>query len=230
MKSSLEQTQKNLIQSILQPKNKSQKTGLSIYQTAYKIRLLESLSADFSLTQKILGKKSFQKIILKYIYNSPSQFSDLLDYSNHLPQFVKSQKEYNKVWPWLVDFLNFEILLNKTAFHHKDSIAQTQITEDTKIYISPSLCILKTRYDFDLLIQKRKVKRKATLLRVSASQNKSNWKELSPAEYKFLNKLQALKKPLKIKNLNKYIPKSLENSISDLFSEWVQEGVIELYN
>lgn len=62
---------------------------LSIYQEAYQIRLLESLRDDFSKLENFLAEEQFEKLAQNFIRTNPSTFSNLAEYSEKFPNFVK---------------------------------------------------------------------------------------------------------------------------------------------
>lgn len=61
---------------------------LEIYQNAYFIRLEESLRADFSETESLLGDDRFGELAISYIEETPSRFRDISEYGAGFPNFL----------------------------------------------------------------------------------------------------------------------------------------------
>lgn len=61
---------------------------LSIYQTAYQLRMVESLRDDFSSVSDHLGD-AFDALALKFLSENPSKYQNLAEVSQHFPDFIK---------------------------------------------------------------------------------------------------------------------------------------------
>lgn len=62
---------------------------MSIYQEAYQSRLVGSLQDDFSRVKGLVGEVEFEKLALNFIKITPSTASNLAEYSEKFPNFVK---------------------------------------------------------------------------------------------------------------------------------------------
>jgi hypothetical protein len=66
---------------------------MEIYQNAYRIRLIESLSDDFENVESALGTEEFEKFAWEFIKHSPSKERNLAEYSQYFPEFLKAKSE-----------------------------------------------------------------------------------------------------------------------------------------
>ena len=62
---------------------------IGIYQDAYRIRMLESLRDDFSRVEEQLDSAEFDRLAQAYIFEFPSRYASLAEFSQHFPEFLK---------------------------------------------------------------------------------------------------------------------------------------------
>ncbi len=75
--------------SIVQTEAVSVDTRLGIYRDAYKLRLIESLSANFPALYAYLGTEEFNKLATYYIEAHPSCYRSIRWYGDLLSEFIK---------------------------------------------------------------------------------------------------------------------------------------------
>ncbi len=91
---------------------------LSIYGNAYRSRLIEALSIDYSALHNLLGNDEFHQLGLDYIEFYPSTYYSLRWFGQNLPHFLKTDETYkNRVW--LGELAEFEWTF-VNAFDAKD--------------------------------------------------------------------------------------------------------------
>lgn len=92
-------------------------TRLSIYQDAYVLRLIESLSANFPCLYAYLGTEKFHQLAKAYILAHPSSFRSIRWFGDVFGIFIK---RYYAEYPYLAELADFE--WNMTlAFDAEDS-------------------------------------------------------------------------------------------------------------
>ncbi len=82
---------------ILNKNPKSAEDRLSVYRQAYTQRLSTSLMEDFILTARKMGDVQFNSVIQDYIEQNPSQYSNLAEYSQDFPRYLKQR--YSEFYP-----------------------------------------------------------------------------------------------------------------------------------
>lgn len=68
----------------------SQQQRLDIYHHAYRLRLMDVLKNDYPALALLLGENDFEKMLLDYIAQHPSQHPSLRWLGAHLPGFLRS--------------------------------------------------------------------------------------------------------------------------------------------
>ncbi|HPI41280.1 MAG TPA: putative DNA-binding domain-containing protein [Pseudobdellovibrionaceae bacterium] len=241
-KNNLNLTQKYLIKNLLDPQNKSKdllskfngtsqqiKTGMDVYKNAYRLRLIESITSDFQYSIKALGVRKFNSLCLTYIYNQPSEFHDLLDYSHQFPEFLKKNKKLILKTPWIISLLLFERALNLISLgSSKSNSKSNSILETSQIQLKSSAQLLTSTYDLNKAISHQRIKalpKIKTYYRISKSGSKIYFPKISKAEYLILKKLESKHS---ISELSHSISSKTLNHLSGWFSDWIKEGVIEI--
>lgn len=69
---------------------------LGAYYNAYRIRIIDALSTDFSGLQKELGEEEFENLILDYLKLYPSEHPSIRWVGRHLVEFLKHSQHENK--------------------------------------------------------------------------------------------------------------------------------------
>lgn len=91
---------------------------LTIYQDAYKIRLLLALDDSFPALHKLMGDEQFQDIGLKYLTHSPSRHKSIRDFGDSLAEYIIQHTTYHAKYRYC-EMAQFEWQL-KFAFDAAD--------------------------------------------------------------------------------------------------------------
>jgi hypothetical protein len=67
---------------------------VDIYHGMYLIRMEEALQSDYRGVQEFLGNRGFRKLVANYVQSFPSRSFTLNRLSDHLPEFILSQKGF----------------------------------------------------------------------------------------------------------------------------------------
>jgi hypothetical protein len=78
---------------------------LSIYSSAYRLRLQDALEANFPMLQTHLGPQSFATIAHEYIDAHPSSYVSIRSFGTHLPHWLEMHRS---AAPWLHELACFE--------------------------------------------------------------------------------------------------------------------------
>ncbi|MGZ3823854.1 MAG: HvfC/BufC N-terminal domain-containing protein [Bdellovibrio sp.] len=71
----------------------SNERRLEIYQDAYEIRMVESLSEDFPNVEKEIKSDVFEKLALEFLKKHPSRYRNLSEVSQNFPEFLKDKSK-----------------------------------------------------------------------------------------------------------------------------------------
>jgi hypothetical protein len=82
---------------------------LSIYAEAYFARILETLTADFSLVGQSIGEAAFTKLIADYLKQHPSAETNIGEVGRHLPSFL-TEHEFSQDIQFLPELARLEWL------------------------------------------------------------------------------------------------------------------------
>jgi Putative DNA-binding domain len=104
---------------------------LSIYSTAYRLRLQEALAANYPMLCVYLGKEAFDALALEYLGAHPSRHVSVRAFGLHLTEWLRTQRSEE---PWLAEFARLEWALG-CAFDAPDTAA---ISVDTLAQIEPA--------------------------------------------------------------------------------------------
>lgn len=104
---------------------------LSIYATAYRLRLQEALAANFPMLCVYLGQEAFDALALDYLAAHPSRHVSVREFGVNLAQWLLAQRSDE---PWLADFARLEWALGR-AFDALDAAA---ISVDALAQIEPA--------------------------------------------------------------------------------------------
>jgi hypothetical protein len=86
------------------------KARLSIYGSAYRIRLHQALETDHEMSAWYLGDEQFAEMAEAYIRKHPSTFKSLRDFGRALPDFLRREPPYDQL-PVLAELAAFERLM-----------------------------------------------------------------------------------------------------------------------
>jgi len=115
------QQHNNINELTLETDKFSRQQRLAIYQNAYQLRLIEALQNDYPALHLMLGDQVFEKLILGYIEQHPSQHPSLRWVGEKLPHFLRNHpewQEHRQLWE-LAEFEWAQI----TVFDAQDSKA-----------------------------------------------------------------------------------------------------------
>jgi len=112
-----------LINSIAQQGQLESRERLSIYQTAYRIRLTQVIEQDHEQLGKYLGDDLFDVMVEGYLKAYPSVNNSLREFTANLPRFLSESKPF-KQHKILADIAQFERLLLH-AFDATDDLTLT---------------------------------------------------------------------------------------------------------
>ena len=104
--------------SIVQTETVSIEQRLAIYKDAYKLRLIESLTASFPAVCEYLGTKAFEEACNSYIDTYPSSYRSIRWYGDRLAEFL--QDYYDEKYSFLAEVADFEWKMT-LAFDAPDS-------------------------------------------------------------------------------------------------------------
>lgn len=96
---------------------------LSIYQTAYRQRLRETLDTDHELLGLYLGDKLYDQLVASYITAFPSAYRSLRHFADQLPEFLATAQPFSD-YPTVSELARFERCL-MTAFDAQDAEPMT---------------------------------------------------------------------------------------------------------
>src|SRR5271169_3871999 len=108
----------DIVQGIHPDTRVSAEDRLGIYATAYRLRLLEALDADYPGLHVLAGDEEFDAIGRAFIAAQPSVFYNLRWYGGDLPRFLRNSDEYRQ-YGVLAEMADFEWAL-VTAFDAPD--------------------------------------------------------------------------------------------------------------
>ena len=83
------------------------KRRLSVYQDAYEIRLLNSLTDDFESLVSYLGENDFNQILRSFVNQSPSKTYNLGEYSVQFLKWLSAHKNYQ--FPLIYDIAKWDL-------------------------------------------------------------------------------------------------------------------------
>ena len=92
---------------------------LSIYTSAYRLRLIEALGANYPMLQTHLGQDWFGELALAYLDDHPSTYVSIRAFGMRLPEWLARHRPTE---PWLTEFAALEWALG-CAFDALDSPA-----------------------------------------------------------------------------------------------------------
>lgn len=88
-------------------------TRMRVYFEAYRLRLHEILSDDYSKTLALMGEQDFQKAFLLYLDSYPSHHFSARYFGRWFNRFLAQSPLY-QTCPWLAEMATFEALLANT--------------------------------------------------------------------------------------------------------------------
>lgn len=104
---------------------------LSIYSTAYRLRLQEALAANFPMLCVYLGKEPFDALALDYLDAHPSRHVSVRAFGMNLTDWLRAQRSDE---PWIAEFARLEWTLG-CAFDAPDAAA---VRVDTLAQLEPA--------------------------------------------------------------------------------------------
>lgn len=127
---------------------------MKIYFDAYRLRLIEILTEDFSKLHTLLGDESFERLSKNYIEFCPSRHFSVRYFGQHLSRFLKEYEPYNK-HPYLSELAHFEWALGETLDAKNSNVITLQELQSLapeewgylRLQFHPSLQSLLCRWD-----------------------------------------------------------------------------------
>jgi hypothetical protein len=126
----------------------------NVYTEAYRLRLLEALSADYPALKDYLGDDDFNSLGRAYINALPSDHYSIRWFGRHLPLFLKESALYNQQ-PGLTALATFEWALS-IAFdaadcvstdHHQLAAIEPSLWPLLRLHFHPSLRRINLHYN-----------------------------------------------------------------------------------
>ncbi|MFK5915124.1 MAG: DNA-binding domain-containing protein [Woeseiaceae bacterium] len=99
-------------------------TQVSVYQYAYRARLIEVLSNDYPAVLNAIGEESFETLAKNYIKQFPSHYFSLRDFGDDFAQHIKNSNDDTS--PWLHELAMFEFHLSRAFDAANDKIFTEQ--------------------------------------------------------------------------------------------------------
>lgn len=219
---------------------------LDIYAEAYFSRILDSMKSDFSITARLLGEVSFQKLLSDYLKEYPSQTPNIGEIGRNFSKFTSTYEDLKSVG-FLKPLMEMEWLMIESFYAENTALLDiSKLTslsnddwENVEFILSPSINLLCSQWPLDQLSQ---------LNSRSDCVDPSNIEELeAPQEFLIFreNGLVAIKpisdhKSLLLRKLKEgqslisaleqtqsiFPETNLESNIMDWFNEWVRLGII----
>lgn len=111
---------------------------LSIYQHAYRARLIDVLDADFPALGKLLGDKHYNELALGYIERHPSQARSINEFGEHMSHYIRQHPTLNNQ-PLAIEMADFEWQLH-CSFHASDEpLLSAEVLQDIPTHAWPDL-------------------------------------------------------------------------------------------
>lgn len=137
---------------------------LGIYYDAYRSRLVEALTTDYTALQRQMGEEAFEQAALRFIQATPSVHRNLRWYGQSLPAFLRATSPYD-LTPWLADVAQFEWSIT-LAF---DAADQDSLSFDQVAALDPAAWPT-ARFGFHPSLQRLGLGSNAPVLRKAADE------------------------------------------------------------
>lgn len=109
-------------------------TRIGVYQNAYRERLIETLTNDYEMLNKLLGDEAFRQVSMGYIDKYPSTYYSLRWFGSHLAEFLGySEENGHHDWEAELAKLEWELI---GAFDARDCLP---VSEEDISSIPPEL-------------------------------------------------------------------------------------------
>jgi hypothetical protein len=117
----LTQDNAEIISNIMGTAKVSREKRMDIYKEAYRLRLIEALTANFPILEKYLGYEQFNKLANGYIDAYPSEFRSIRWFGDRLDLFLNENEPYH-VFPYLSEFANLEWCMTLSFDAREESV------------------------------------------------------------------------------------------------------------
>jgi hypothetical protein len=205
---------------------------LDVYVNAYRSRLIEAISKDFSTCFKALGEERFEKIIFEYVEARPSTSFNIVDVGENLPKFL-SEHPILEEFPFLEDLASLEWLVLQSFFAENLPVLSTtklqglspESYSTATFKIDPAVFVFKSRWKLKIGESDRPVKEE-TLFLISRKDYDVEVETLDQAEFLLLEAfrsgktLQTICEDLESRNIT-------PSQIQAAFARFIQGGVIQ---
>jgi len=219
---------------------------LDIYAEAYFTRVLESMRADFQITEKVLGEISFKKLVADYLKQHPSRHYNIGEVGRDFSKFVAGYEDLSEV-SFLKALIEMEWLLIESFYANDTGVLeagklQALSDEDwatAEFKLASSVKLLQSNWPLDQFwklsdesaevdstnFEKLETKKFFLLVR---EQGSVRLESLSTPEHCLLQKLKSgvsLMTALD-ETLQEFKNADVESEIMNWFNVWVGRGII----
>lgn len=204
----------------------SSQKRFEIYHYAVNSRIKDAIAEDFPLVEKHIGKKLFQKLLTEFLIKRPSQYTNLGEVSQGLPQFIKSKRAIN--FPYLYDLARFEWAKvisdlspeEENNFENINTITEKDF-DSAKLVLSSSVQLLKSKWSLHL----PSVQNKITHLVIYQNDDETNVEELTQSQFLVL---KSISNGVSLKDVLKTLAHNQASvaTASSFFSSLVRKSII----
>jgi hypothetical protein len=117
---------------------------LSVYQEAYWLRLLKSLTDDFPAVANALGKKRMQEILREFLLAFPSRSWNISEVGATLPSFLR--RSLRRMPAYIAELAELEWIKNQVYYLKESPLPRSEsnadassITEATTMFLNTTL-------------------------------------------------------------------------------------------
>jgi len=202
---SLRAEQEKILSKISQEKNLD--NAWEVYRNMYYLRLRDSLSVDFSETQK-LDENSFSDWTDGFIYSVKSDSPDIAELSSKFPGYLLEILDEDK--KWMAEFAKREHLQLQSWLLWQP-IFQPEIVEDLSLQLklSEHVILFQSMYAID----------ENKWFIIYSTKDNMHWESVSEEEFAFL---QTLNRWTSLEKIEKSIPSEV---ILKKFSDWISKSL-----
>lgn len=222
----------------------SAQARLSIYESAYRIRLHQALETDHEMLAWYLGDDQFARLTEAYIRANPSTYTSLREYGNALPAYLRRESPYDGM-PVLSELAAFErLMLDVFDAPDADRSGLTELQArpadswpEMRIRFHPSVQLRQTRTNAVLIWQALKESQTPPEPDVSLQSNWLLWRgidrlsqfrSLTDVEYSLLDAALAGDDFATLcERLLPFVPESdISGTVLDYLLNWLEQGLV----
>ena len=212
------------------------KKRLGIYQYAVLERQIDSLKDDFEITEKVMGKEPFRRMVIACLKKYPSTYHSLAELSQNVPQFL-TEFEETKTQPWLYELAELEWRLIRASLSENfivNNLSELQNEEnqgkDLTFLLNPSIDLFFSKYSVQNFFDDPKAPRaeSASYLLIFEKDRSGVYEVLDKNEWTLLKELRT---DIPLSKLNQVFA-SLnvdEAKLGEYFMKWSNAGFISAF-